>query len=182
MSRGGWIVLIGGIMFLIGIGLFAFGSASFLADLSTASSTLSPGAFQNLTVEVSEVGTLLTYSVSLPDFSPGDEVTVLLRLPSGQETQRTTLESSGPLAATYVATGTGTYTVVIQNTATQSVEISHTATSIGLAAQGLLSAGFLVGIVGFIALIIGLILWLVDRRRARKQQPTGLPPPPTSPP
>ncbi|MEE9592745.1 MAG: hypothetical protein V3W28_04100 [Thermoplasmata archaeon] len=178
MSRGGWLMLIGGVVLLVGIALFAFGSASFLASLDPTFTTLSPGAFQNLTLEVSESGSLLTYVVGIQDFTEGDEVTAILLLPSGQEAQRATLDTGGPLTANFVARDTGTYTVVIQNTATLTVEVFHTASAINVTEQNLLTAGILTGVVGFITLIGGLIVWIMQRGRQRRQQTLEMPPPP----
>jgi hypothetical protein len=178
MSRGGWILLIGGVALLVGIGLFAFGTANFLASLNLTFTTLSPDGFENRTLEVTEVGSLLTYVVRIEDFTTGDAVNVRLLLPSGQEAQRATLDTGGPLTANFVAAGTGTHTVVIQNTATRSVEVSHSASAINVTEQNLLTAGVLTGIVGFITLIGGLIVWIRERRRQRRQQTLEMPPPP----
>jgi hypothetical protein len=140
--------------------------------------TLSSGAFQNLTVEVTEVGALLTYIVGIQDFAAGDEVTVLLLLPSGQEEQRAVLNTGGQLTGNFFAAGTGTHTVVIQNTATRSVDVFHTASAINPAEQIILSASVLTGIVGFFTLIGGITIWALDRRRQRRRQTLEMPPPP----
>ena len=177
MSRGAWFILIGGVALLIGIALFAFGSASFIASLNPTFISLSPGAFENRSLEVSEVGTLLTYVVGIQNFTSGDEVTVRLLLPSGQEAQQVLLDTAGPLTSTFVAMGTGTHTVVIQNAVARSVEVFHSASAISLTDQNVLTAGLLTGIGGFIVIVGGLIAWIIGRGRQRRQQRAQTPPP-----
>ncbi|MDX1534852.1 MAG: hypothetical protein R3291_04460, partial [Thermoplasmata archaeon] len=116
MSRGGWIMLIGGIVLLVGIGLFAFGSANFLASFAPDTTNLAAGAFDNRTVDVQLPQSALTYLVQITDFQAGDEVTVLVRTPSGAEVNEAVLDSNSPLTATYITTETGVHTVVIENT------------------------------------------------------------------
>ncbi|MCJ2531344.1 MAG: hypothetical protein LN413_03360 [Candidatus Thermoplasmatota archaeon] len=182
MSRGGWIMIIGGIVLLVGIGLFAFGTASFLSSFAPDTTTLSPGAFQNLTVDVQSTQSALMYLIGIQDFAAGDELTVFIRTPSGAEVQRAAMNSASPLTATYITTETGVHTVVVENTGAQSVTVIHAANEIDFMAASLITIGTFLGFGGFVVFIIGLILWIMDRGRARRQRPTGMPPPPTSPP
>ncbi|MFQ6013698.1 MAG: hypothetical protein ACE5LS_08705 [Thermoplasmata archaeon] len=178
MSRGGWIMIIGGVILLVGIGLFAFGFASFFADFNPASTNLAPGDHLNRTFEALALGSSLTYLVEIQDFAAGDEVTVFVQLPSGGEAQRTTVNTSSTLTQLYSVTESGTHTLVIQNTASQSVDILSAVNKFELGSATLLTIGFFLGIAGFIVLIVGLILWAIDRGR-RRRQPVGMPPPPT---
>ncbi|MFQ6013570.1 MAG: hypothetical protein ACE5LS_08010 [Thermoplasmata archaeon] len=178
MSRGGWVLLIGGVLLLVGIGLFAFGSASFLSAFAPDFATLAPGEFQNRTVNVEAPGSVLTYMVGIQDFTAGDQVTVFILTPSGGEERRATVNSTGPLTDTYLTAEAGLHTLVIQNTAPQSVDIFFAANEIDLTAAGLVFAGTLLGVAGFIVLIVGLVLWLVDRGK-RRRPTTGMPPPPS---
>ncbi len=182
MSRGSWIMLIGGVVLLVGIGLFALGTASFLSSFAPGTTTLSPGAFQNLTVDVQLTQSALTYRIEIQDFTAGDELTVFIRTPSGTEVQLATTNSAFPLTETYITTEAGVHTVVIENAGAQSVTFDHAAAEIDFTVASLIAIGALLGFAGFVVFIIGLILWIVDRGRARRQRPTGLPPPPTSPP
>ncbi len=181
MSRGGWIMLIGGISLLVGIGLFAFGTASFLSSFAPDTTTLSPGAFQNRTVDVQLTESALMYLIGIQDFTAGDELTVFIRTPSGAEVQRATIDSASALTATYIPTEAGVHTVVMENTGAQSVTFTHAASEIDFTAASPIAIGTFLGFAGFVVFIIGLILWIVDRGRTRRQQPTGMPPP-TSPP
>jgi hypothetical protein len=178
MSRGGWIMLIGGVALLVGIGLFAFGFAGLFAPDTT---TLSPGAFQNRTVDVQSTQSALTYMIRIQDFTADDELTVFIRTPSGVGVQRSTITSPSALTAVYIATETGVHTVVMENTGAQSVTFIHAANEVDFTVSSPLAIGTFLGFAGFVIFIIGLILWIVDRVRARRQQPTGMPPP-TSPP
>ncbi len=182
MSRGGWTMLIGGVILLVGIGLFAFGFAGLFTGFTPEVTTLVPGAYLNRTVDAQTPGSILTYFVEIQDFTDGDEVVVFVQLPSGGEAQRATVNTEGSFPLIYVATEAGTHTVVIQNTASRSLDVRSAATEIDVTSATLASIGTILGFVGFVVFIIGLILWIVDRGRARKQRPTGMPPPPTSPP
>jgi hypothetical protein len=182
MSRGGWIMIIGGVVLLVGLGLFAFGSASFLASFAPDSTTLSAGAFLNRTVDVELPQSALTYLLQIENFASGDEVTVFVQTPSGAEIQQAVINSGNPLTATYITTETGVHTVVMENTGSQSVTVLHAVSEIDFTAASMVAIGTFLGIGGFIVFIIGLVLWIVDRGRERRKA-TGMPPlPPTTPP
>ncbi|MFQ5918954.1 MAG: hypothetical protein ACE5I4_02765 [Thermoplasmata archaeon] len=182
MSRGGWVMIIGGIILLVGIGLFAFGSASFLASFAPGTTTLPTGTFLNRTVDVQLPQSALTYFVQIQGFTAGDEVTIFVRTPSGAEVQQAVISSGNPLTATYITTETGVHTVVMQNTGSQSITFIQAANEIDFTAASLVALGTFLGIGGFIVFIIGLILWIVDRGRKRRR-PTAMPPvPPSTPP
>ncbi|MFQ5552294.1 MAG: hypothetical protein ACE5EW_00980 [Thermoplasmata archaeon] len=178
MSRGGWIMIIGGVILLVGIGLFAFGTASLLPNLE--STTLSPSEFLNQTVDVREAGSALVYLVQIEQFASGDELTVFIRTPSVEEVGRTTVSSADLFfpSPPYVTTEPGPHMIVIQNTAGQSVSLLSGAIEISFTTLALISAGFILGFAGGIVLIVGIVLWALDRRRQRRQ-PLEMPPPPT---
>ncbi|MEE9197029.1 MAG: hypothetical protein V3U45_02700, partial [bacterium] len=170
MSRGGWVMLIAGVALLVGIGLFAFGVAGLFAGFTPETTTLAPGAYLNRTVDVQTPGSILTYLVEIRDFAEGDEVIVFVQLPSGGEAQRATVNTAGSFPLLYVVTEAGTHTVVLQNTASRSLDIRSAATEIDVTSATLASIGTILGFAGFVLFIIGLLLWIVDRGRARRQR------------
>ncbi|MFQ5907611.1 MAG: hypothetical protein ACE5JE_02100 [Thermoplasmata archaeon] len=171
-------MIIGGVVLLVGIGLFAFGFASLISGFTPQPTTLSAGAYLNRTTDAQAVGSVITYLVEIQGFSAGDEVTVFVQLPAGGEAQRTTLNTTGALTQFYITTEAGAHAIVIQNTGSLSVDISSAAAAIDGTALTLVSIGTYAGIAGFIVLIVGLILWNVDRRR-RPRPTMEMPPPPS---
>ncbi|MEE9164023.1 MAG: hypothetical protein V3U17_04455 [Thermoplasmata archaeon] len=181
MSRGGWIMIIAGILLLVGIALFAFGTAGFLAGFSPTSNSITVNGYENRTVQA-EVGVVLGYLVAIENFAAGDEVSVFIQPPGGGAVNSATVNSASPLSAQYVATDTGAHVLVIQNTGSRTVTVLSAMNTLDPASTLLGGAGFLLGIVGFILFIVGLILWIIDRGRARRR-PTEMPPaPPSMPP
>ncbi len=182
MSRGGLIMIIGGIVLLLGIGLLSFVTASFLASFAPITTTLDPGAFLNRTVDVQLPQSTLTYLVEIQNHTAGDEMTVFVRTPSGSEVQQAVINTTSPHGATYTTTETGVYTVVIRNTGSQDLTVIHRANAIDVTAASLIAIGTFLGISGFVVFIIGLVLWIINRGRERRR-PTEVPPaPPTMPP
>lgn len=176
MSRGGWIMIIGGVVLLVGIGLLAFGTASFLSQFAPDRVALATDAYQNHTVDVVEIGSALTYVVGIEDFTLGDELTVFIQTPSGGEAQRATV-TTGTLTTSFVTSELGLHTLVIQNTGLRTVTIIHAVSVIDILAASLVATGIFLGIGGFIVFIVGLVLWIVARGRQRRQ-PMEMPPPP----
>lgn len=169
-------MIIGGVVLLVGIGLFVFATASLVPPFEFA--PLAPGAFQNRTVDVQQAGSVVTYLVQITEFAPGDELTVFIQTPSGGEVRRTTVNTAAILSPLpYMTIEPGPHRVVIQNTGTQSVTILWAAGVVGLTTLVLLFVLFLFVIGGFIVLIIGLILWIVDRGRRRREAMETPPPP-----
>ena len=181
MSRGGWIMIIGGIVLLVGIGLLAFGTASFLAGFAPTSTSLLVGEYENRTV-VAQTGAVLGYLVAIENFAGGDEVSVFIQLPEVGSVNSATVNSATPLSAQYLATEAGVYTLVIQNTGNRTVTVLSAIDALDVNSGLLAGAGLLLGFGGFIVFIIGLVLWIIDRGRKRRR-PTEMPPaPPSMPP
>ena len=181
MSRGGWIMIIGGVLLLVGIGLLAFGTASFIAGFSPTSTSITVGEHENRTVQA-QTGAILGYLVAIENFAAGDEVSVFIQLPVGGSVNSATVNSGNPLTAQHLATEAGVYTLVIQNTGNRTVTVLSAIDAFDVNSSLLAGAGLLLGFVGFIVFIIGLVLWIINRGRMRRR-PTEMPPaPPNTPP
>ncbi len=164
MSRGSWIILIGVILIVIGGGLFAasvFGLASGLVPRTT---TIASGDYFNASVSL-RGGEVLTYIVAIVNYSSGDEVTVSVRLPSGTEVNTTEVTSQS-YANAEIATTAGDHTLVIHNTSSQSVTVSYAAGQVAISSALLVLAGMALAALGFILLIVGIIIWALDRRKS----------------
>lgn len=164
MSRGSWIILIGVILLIVGAGLFiasVFGLASGLVPTTT---TIAPGDYVNKTVSL-ESGGVLTYVVTIVDYTSGDQVTVSMRLPGGAEVN-TTLVTSQSYANAEVAGAAGAHTLVIHNTGSESVAVSYAAGQVAISSALLVLAGMGLAALGFILLIVGIIIWVLDRRKS----------------
>lgn len=178
MSRGAWIMLIGGVSLLVGIALFAFGFAGIFPNLVPTTTSLTPGEFLNRTTSV-QAGSFVNYVVGISSFAVGDNLTVVVQpLPPGGSQEPATVNTADPAIVTIFAPEARNYTLVIQNTGGRTVDVFVTITELTATSVGLITAGVLVGIGGLVVLIVGFILWYLDRRRGPQTMP-GMPPPPT---
>ncbi len=163
MSRGAWIILIGGILLIVGIGLFAASVFGLVSGFDFETTTLGPGDYENKTVSL-QASEVLTYVVSIADYTQGDQVTVFVKSPTGAEENRTVVTSQDYTNA-HIASEAGDYMVVIQNTGSDSVSILHFAGRVDISVALLVLVAMGLGAVGFIILIVGIIIWAIDRRK-----------------
>ncbi len=166
MSKGPWLLVAGVILLATGGGLFAGFAFGLIGGFVPTIQEVSRGAYANTTVALRE-GETLTYFVGIDNYSAGDEVTVFLRLPEGATQGRTTVRGE-ELAQTYRATVAGEHLVVVQNTGPEAVVVLTFAAPLDpLAGVWVLSA-FLSAVVGFVALVVGIIFTAAERRSARQ--------------
>lgn len=164
MSRGAWIILIGAILIIAGIVLFAASVFGLISGLNLTTNTIAPG--ESFTRPISlEAGDVLTYVVAIENYTAGDQVTVSLRLPTGAEVN-TTVVTSQSYTNAEVASSAGDHTLVIRNTGSQSVIVTHFAGQVNISSALLALAGMALGALGFILLIVGIIIWVLDRRKS----------------
>lgn len=173
-------MLVGGVLLIVGIGLFGFGAASFVSIFAQTSSTppLPPDGFFNQTVDL-QVGSVVLYTTGIENFATGDQLTVFIATPSGGQLQRSNVSSSTPVPNTYVANEAGVHALVLQNTGTRTVTALFNLQEVDPNLAILFSIGFFAGGAGLIVFIVGLVLWIVDRGKARPQPTLEMPPPPS---
>ncbi len=169
MSRGAWIALIGLILIIAGVVLGVLSVLPLITGIDTTPDLLTPGEYLNRTITL-ERGEALTYFVQIQDYTQGDQVTISVRLPSGLEVNETVVTTQ-QYTNVHVANVTGSHAVVIQNTGSGSVTVLHFATTVGATTGILLLAALAAGFVGFLVLIVGIVLWVVDRRKPAPQRP-----------
>lgn len=168
MSKGLWVLVAGVVLLVAGGALFLTFTFGLIGDFVPSYEEVQPGAYANITVELSE-GEILTYFVDIDNDTSGDEVTVFLLLPDNTERGRTTV-TDGELTQTHQATAAGVHIVVIQNTGPEEVVIIAFAAPVDLLAGVWVLAAIVSGLVGFVLLIIGIVL-LVTQRRSAGQGP-----------
>lgn len=169
-------MLIGGIALLVGVGLFAFGTAGLLATFSPRTTSLPPGEFFNESVSA-QPGSVLTYLVGIDNFAAGDQLAVAIQPPTGGSQQQATVNTSDPLIANFTVSQSGTHSLVIQNTGPRTVSVLYAIAPLDLNALLLAGAGVFLGFAGLIVFIVGLVIWIVGRRRRPPVTPE-MPPPP----
>ncbi len=174
MTRGAWLILIGGILLAVGIAITISLISGLLGGFIPAFRTIQPGSYFNSTVEL-QSGEPLTYAVSIQNHTQGDEVTVSLLLPDDTERDVRTVTTT-ELSDTYIAKGAGNHTVVVQNTGNTEVTVLVIASGVDITAATWLGIGVILGFLGFIILIVGVVLFFLDRRRSqgvRQEFPGG---------
>lgn len=168
MSRGAWVFLIGLLLLIVGVALFAVFAYGLVSTIEFQEVPLAPGEYLNDT-KAMNVGQFYSYFVFIVNYETGDELTVTLRYPTGNNTTPVVIESAQFGNSVPVETD-GIHTLIIQNTGETSVTVSYFAGELDLSSGIWLLLGVGLGIIGFVVLIVGLILWVVGRSRARTAQ------------
>lgn len=160
-------MLIGGLLIIAGIITTVALAVGFLGGFVPTASQLAPGGYLNETLEL-RAGQGYNYIVSIQDFALTDRLSVVLLSPSGVEVNRTLVASSAPLVVTEIANEDGTYMLSVQNIGPREVTVLHGFSRIDVSQAVMVGIGVMIGFIGLILLIVGLVLWVLDRRKTRQ--------------
>lgn len=163
MSRGAWVLIIGVLLLVAAGGFFAYTILGFVEIFVPQRQTLDSGEFFTKTVVLQEGG-ILTYQVIIQNYTAGDELAVLILDPGEVEVDNATVTGT-EVTRTVIAESSGAYSVVIQNSGASSVTFLYFAGQVDVSAAFVLLGAFILGIVGFIVIIVGIVLLVVDRKK-----------------